>query len=198
MKTATPPDTYLKEAFVVLEKLGVIVQTPQVTEWLSQQHQRDVPVKDIAASWNAADNAANVRSAAATARVTYLNDELARRITRIVATSDELAQKLAGADITQIAGLAAEKAEALVECTVKRRVFEQYARAIANAKERNESDGDMFERLSLVAFRELASLAAAASSQSSSWQNNAESHARIAALGEVASYFLDVAKISLK
>lgn len=91
--------------------------------------------------------------------------------------------------------LAADKVGHLLECAVKQRVYAQYMRALVNAKERNEPDNEMFDRLAHSCCRELASLAAAASSQSSSWQTNAESQTRLAALGEIAGFFLDVARI---
>jgi hypothetical protein len=198
MTIAIPADQYLKEAFAALQKTGVAVQTAEVTEWLTQQFARGVTLADVVSQWHSPENAAIFASAAATSRLTYVTEELDRHVARTATTASELAQTLIRAGADNIVGVAAEKASALLACSVKQRVFAEYARALASAVDRNEPHAETFERVSQNAYRELAGVGSSAAGHSTSWQANVEATIRLVVLSDIAALFLDVAKISSK
>lgn len=183
-------------ALAELEKAGVTLHTGPVRQWVTEQYSAGVKPEELLALWRSSANSDNVRAVAGSNRIEFVTRELERRVVRIQEGMDELAKKLKNANASTVAGLAAEHAEKLIGCTVKQRVFAHYSLALENAKLRGEDDCETFARLSLYAYRELASKAASAESQSTSWQTNAETRAHLAALGEIAGYFLDIAKIS--
>jgi len=133
-------------------------------------------------------------NAKAVERMDYIKEELQRKLDTATQKCNELATLLKAADLDKVAEMAANTVENLVKYTTRVRIYGRYVKAIAKREADGEAPAMTFQQLSMHSFREVA-VGAAHQSRGSSWQSNVTKEAELAAAGEVAALFVEIARV---
>lgn len=186
-------EAYRPLAIEVLAKAGIQILALAAEEWLHTQWEIGTSIDKLPEAWAAPDNTALAQEIKALQRMEYVTDELRRKLARATERRDELAAKLKASDLEKVVDLAADNVEHLINCSTQIRVYSKYMKAIA-ARESVGLTGADYTQLSMYAYREVA-VGASHQTRSSSWQSNVTKEAELAAAGEVASLFVDLARL---
>jgi uncharacterized membrane-anchored protein YhcB (DUF1043 family) len=193
--TATPAGTYLERAEAALRGVAGVLTNPDVQVWVEQQQAAGVEVGQLNDKWNAPENAEFAKQQKALTRVSYVIDELERMVESQIAQRTDLAEEIQAADAEKVTEVAADSAQRLVTNTAKVKTFTRFLDAVKNRLTSNHAPAEIFGTVSQYVFNDLAKNATHLSSRNTSWQENERRMAEVAALGEVASLFLDIARI---
>jgi hypothetical protein len=195
-KAAAPTSSYLDQADVVLRKIGVLVMNQDVRQWVERQQEAGAEVSQLAELWAAPENAQLAAEAKDVARLVYVSEELERRVWQLTDKHTDLTKKIQADGPDKLVDLAADAAESLVETAAKLRTLRRFQEALEKRMATDEQPREIYESMSNHAYRELASKAAGLRGRSTSWQANESRNAELVALGDLASLFLDVARIT--
>jgi hypothetical protein len=190
-----PAGTYMADAEAALKKVGVAFVNNDVRSWLEQEQADGTAIADLAQKWKAPENAALARETKYVSGLLYLTDELERMVARQNGLRDELAEKLQAAGVKTMAEVAADSAESLIATTAKVRAYVRVLKALESRMTADQPPEDIFNEVSQHTYSELAKKASNLSSRNTSWQENEQRLAEMVALGNVASLFIDVARI---
>lgn len=192
---AAPAGTYLEQAKAKFRGAAGILVTPELEAWINQQQAAGVEVNQLLDVWMAPENAEFAKQQKALARVTYVVEELERMVERQNDLRTDMANELCAADAEKITEVAAESAQQLITMTAKVKVFTRFLAALKNRIEQKHLPTEIFDSVSQFAFNDLAKNASHLTSRNTAWQENERKIAEVAALGDVASLFVDMARL---
>lgn len=195
LAAAAPAGTYMADAEAALKKVGVAFVNNDVRAWLEQQHADGIAIADLPQLWKAPENASLARETKYVSGLLYLTDELERMVLRQNDVRDELAAKLQAEGVKTIAEVAADSSEKLISTTAKVRAYVRVLSALESRMTAGQPPEDIFNEVSQHAYSDLAKKASNLSSRNTSWQENEQRLAEMVALGNIASLFIDVARI---
>lgn len=194
-KTAEPTGTYLQQAEAKIRGAAGNVINSEVRAWMNQQQAAGVPVDQLLDAWNAPENAEFVKQHKAHTRVIYIVEELERKVEYQAERRAELAAELRDAKGDAVTDLAAESANKLISTIAKFKTYSRFLGALKNRIDADKAPAEIFDTVSQFALNDLAKNASHLTSRNTDWQVNEQRIAEVAALGEVASLFIDIARV---